>query len=81
MAVHVVRVALMQVNGLGAIVNKNNTSINGMLGTSTEHRVIEDTSIQSSVGNPTVKEYLEAEDLLAFTLNYMDQTFIITYST
>lgn len=79
MAVHVARIHLMQVNSTGGIVDKNNTSIDGMLRTSTEHRVVADATIPNTAGNPTVKTYLELEEAGGFRMVYMDQNTIVTY--
>ncbi len=44
----------------------------------TEHRIVADSGIASSTGNPTINAYLEAEDDLGFKLAHMDQYIIVT---
>lgn len=79
--VHVVRTAPFTVDSYNNRIDKNNptTTINDLKNTHLEHLVIPDDSIPTSSGYPTIREYLEAEAAIGFTLRYMDQTFIITY--
>lgn len=81
MNVHVARVGFLKVDGLGNVVSKDDVSgtLASQLSGSHEHRVIEDSSIANTSGNPTVKAYLELEAADDYVLNHMDQTTIITY--
>jgi hypothetical protein len=79
--VHVARVAFLQVNAVGTVVSKDavDTPLSEHLSGSHEHRLLEDTNIPNTSGNPTVKTYLESEASDDYVLNYMDQNTIITY--
>jgi len=78
-SVHIVNIQLTNVAPNGDIVNKNTASVGQMLHTSTEHRIVEDSAIPNTAGNPTIKEFLELEAGDDFILNHIDQTKIITY--
>lgn len=80
-AIHVARVGVLSVNGLGNVVKKDdpNVTIGQHLETSMDHRVLEDSAIPNSNGNPAVKTYLELEAANDFVLQHIDQTTIITY--
>jgi hypothetical protein len=90
MAIHVAQVALLQRDEVtGEIFNKESSQINKFLTQkqpvktrartfTTEHRIIESADIPNSTNNPTIKEYLVAEDASGFSLVHIDQTFIIT---
>lgn len=80
--VHVVSVGFFNVDAdTGVKIDKSSTSttLNQMRNTASQHLVIPDAAIPSSAGDPTVKEYLEAEALLGYVLAHMDQTTIVTY--
>ena len=80
--IHYVNVAFRRVNSdTGQVVSPDNpsTTIAMMLRTRDEHRVVSDASVPNSAGNPTVKQYLEAEAADGYKLQHMDQTQIITY--
>lgn len=77
--IHVARIALMPVNDLGAVVNKNTATIGQMIHTSSEERVIADPALPHTASNPTPKAYLELEAADDFLLYHIDQTYIITY--
>lgn len=79
--IHVARIALMQVNPVGAVVSKSTASIAQMMQCSGEDRVIEDAGIPNTANNPTPKAYLELEAADDFVLNHIDQTYIVTYKT
>jgi len=79
--VHVVRVGLFTTDAAGVRINKNSnaTTINQLKNTQQEFLIIEDASIASSAGYPTIKTYLEREALLGYQLRHLDQSFLITY--
>ena len=80
LTVHVVNTRLVNVDNTGMIIDKNSedTTINQMKNTRMESRIIPDSSIPSSTGYPTIKEYLTLEADAGFILNHIDQTYIIT---
>lgn len=75
--IHVVYTRPMQVVN-GSVVNKNDATINQMTSANLEMRVIEDSDIASSSGNPNIKDYLEAEDADGYNLAHMDNNIIVT---
>lgn len=75
--IHVVRHGLIKTKSDGSIMPSNAT-IKDMLTFNTEDRILVDAGIPNSVGNPTVKEYLELEDSSGYVFLHMDQTYIIT---
>lgn len=79
--IHVARVAALSVDSMGNVVSKEDPSVTiaQQLRTSLEHRVIEDSAIPNTSGNPTVKTYLESEASDDYVMEYMDQNTIITY--
>ena len=79
--VHIVRIGLFttDVNGVRINKNSNSTTINQLKNTQQEFLIIEDASIASSAGYPTIKTYLEREALLGYQLRHLDQSFLITY--
>lgn len=80
--IHVVRIGLFTVDQNGNRIDKSsrNTTIDQLKDTSHAILVIPDASIGTSTGYPTVKNYLVAEATNNYVLNYMDQSFIITYN-
>jgi hypothetical protein len=52
--------------------------IKGALSFTTEHRILTDSDVPNSAGNPTIKDYLVAEDAGGFNLVHMDQYIIVT---
>ena len=79
---HIVAVQFVAVNPqTGQVVSKDdpNTTISDVLHTAHDHRIISDSSVPSSSGSPTIKNYLLAEAAAGYKLVYMDQTKIITY--
>ena len=91
MTIHVAQLALMQINPVTQEVFRKDSSkmnqyiskppkpVTSPIEFETQFRVIENTDdAPSSGGSPTIKEYLEAEDALGFSLTHLDQTFIIT---
>ena len=79
MAVHVVYTRPMQVIGNQAV-DKSDATIGQMQLASMEMRVVEDSDIPSSSGNPSIKDYLVAEDGAGFSIAHMDNTIIVTQS-
>jgi hypothetical protein len=77
--IHIARIAIMPVNSAGVVINKNTATVGQMLQTSSEERVIVDSTLPHTAGNPTPKAYLELEAGDDFILNHIDQTYIITY--
>lgn len=79
--VHVARVAFLAVDAVGNALSKDSktNSLNQYLSGTHEHRVLQDDAIPNTVGNPTVKRYLELEAGDDYVLNYMDQNSVITY--
>ena len=81
MPVHVVYVRPMPVGPDGNVVDKNNASIAEMTMVDQEMRVVEDVAhAPNSSGNPSIKDYLVAEDGSGFSLAHMDNTIIVTQS-
>ena len=80
-SIHVATVAVLNVDSLGNVVSKDDPSVTiaQQLKTSLEHRVLEDSAIANTSGNPTVKAYLEAEASDDYVVKHMDQSTIITY--
>lgn len=80
--IHVVSVGYFSVNvNTNQVINKEDpaTTINDVLHTEHQHRVVPITSIPSSANYPTVAAYLEAEAAGNYVLQFMSQTMIITY--
>ena len=79
--IHVVHTRFIGVDPIGNVVDKNvsSTTLKQVLSSSHEHRVIPDAAIASSAGNPTIKEYLEAEAAANYILGYISQNMIVTY--
>jgi hypothetical protein len=79
--VHVARVGVLNVDMSGNVVKKDDPSVSlkQQLQTQMDHRVLEDSAIANSAGNPSVKAYIEAEAGDDYAVHYMDQTTIITY--
>ena len=81
MAVHIAKIGLVRVAPNGVIVNNTTSTINDNMDFSTEHRILEDsTYTPSSTGNPTLEEYLVAEDALGFNIIYINQYIVVTQS-
>lgn len=80
-SVHVARIAVMNINRNGTVVSKNDptTTIADQLQTSMDHRIIVDTAIPNSAGNPSVKQYLELEAAANYIMQYLDQNTVVTY--
>lgn len=81
MNIHVARVAFLAVDALGNALSKDSktNTIAMHLSGSHEHRILQDDAIPNTVGNPTVKRYLELEADDDYVLHYMDQNTIVTY--
>ena len=80
-AVHYVNTQFINVDALGNVVDKSNssTTINKVRSTGTEHRVIPDVAIANSANYPTIKKYLELEAADGYVLNHISQNIIVTY--
>ena len=78
--VHIVHVGLIPVNELGAVVNKMSATIQQMITSSSEHRVMESASVPNSAGNPTVDNYITAEADDGYVVYHLDQYTIVTYA-
>ena len=80
--VHLAYLKLSNVDPLGREVNKNDprTTIADMLHTQLDWRVISDSNIPNSIGNPSIKEYLEKESVSGFIVQHIDQSMIISYA-
>lgn len=76
--IHVVYVRPQQVLN-GRIVDKKDATIHEIANSSIEMRIIEDSSIPTTSGNPTIKDYLEAEASENYKLQHMDNYIIVTY--
>lgn len=80
MAVHVATIRLVNVDATGQVIEKSRSTIQQVIASSSqEHRIIPDTDIPSTAGWPTIKAYLELEDVAGFTLRHLDQTYVVTY--
>lgn len=79
--IHVARVAFLKVDAIGNVVSKDSktNTLAMQLSGSHEHRILQDDAIANTVGNPTVKRYLELEASIDYIMQYMDQNTIITY--
>jgi len=79
---HVAYLQLFNIDPLGNVVDKNlsTTTYKQMMNTQISSRVIADSSIPNTLGNPDLKSYLIAEAAVGFVLNHLDQSIIITYS-
>ncbi len=80
MAVHIATIRLVNVDATGQVIIKSQSTIAQVIATSSqEHRIMPDGDVPSSDGWPTIKTYLELEDVAGFTLRHLDQTYIVTY--
>ena len=76
--IHTAYVGLIQVAPDGTKVDKYSASIAEVQMASSAFRVLEDTSIPSTINNPSIRDYLNLEAAASFQLIHLDQTFIIT---
>jgi len=81
--VHVAELGLMNVASDGIVYQRgaSNISIKKTLSFSTEHRVVIDSSLSTTNGNPSIKEFLEREAANDFEPVQIFQSFIITKKT
>ena len=79
--VHIARVGVFNVDLMGTVVKKDDPAVTlkQQMQTQMDHRVIEDLVITNSSGNPSVKNYIEAEAADDYVVHHIDQTTIITY--
>jgi hypothetical protein len=80
MAVHVARIGLVHINAVGQAKPHVDMTIGEAATSSSEHRVVPDPALPNTAGHPTVATYLTLEDAAGFTLNHLDQTYVITTS-
>jgi len=79
---HYAQVELLHVNpDTGAIIDRNDPtqSIKSQLRMDIQARLIADSNIPNTSGNPTVKAYILAEAASGYVLGHIDQYIIITY--
>lgn len=78
--VHVARVGLFTVDAAGNRLDKccPTTTINQMKDTRLEFLVLPDSGIPNSSGYPSLTNYLKAEAASGFSLQHLDQSFVIT---
>lgn len=87
-SIHTVRVGFFSttktLNGsAGTVIDKNGTTttINDVLNSVHEHRIIPDTSVTNSANYPRVDDYLKLEAAAGYIVKHMDQNMIVTYQT
>ena len=80
MAIHVARIGMVDIDPMGAVINKNAAKIKDMLTASSEQRVLVNAAIPNTTGNPTIEAYLIAEAGAGYKFAHLDQTFVITQS-
>ena len=78
MAIHVARTGIVTVNAAGTVKPKTQMTIGEVGTSSSEFRVLVDTSIANTAGYPTVGDYLVAEAAAGYNLIHLDQTYVIT---
>jgi hypothetical protein len=78
MAVHVARIGIVPISQIGTVVDKRTATTGEMMTASSEQRVLVDDAIPNTAGNPTIKTYIEAEDVGGYKLAHLDQTYVIT---
>ena len=62
------------------VLNQASATIAQRMAATLEMRVMEDSGVTSSAGNPTIKDYLTLEAAAGFKLQHMDNNIIVTYS-
>ena len=78
MAAHVVYIGLVQVNGVGGIVDKYNATIAERINASSQPRVIPDAAIPNSAGYPTIEDYITSESDDGYAVVSLTNTTIVT---
>lgn len=80
MAIRVARVGLFTTDLSGNRIDKccNSVSINELKHTSQEFLVLPDPSLPNTIGYPTIAAYLQLEANSGFSLQHIDQSFVIT---
>jgi hypothetical protein len=81
--IHYVNIQLVKLDAVGALVGSGNVStptvsMNGMLNFTTEHRIMPDNDVPSSLDYPTIKQYLINESSAGFSVIQVAQSFIVT---
>lgn len=82
MAVHIVKMGPVRISnatGSSMTVVGSGATIAQVIDSSKELRVLENPNVPSSAGNPTLEDYLIAEDAAGFQLRHLDNVYIITY--
>lgn len=77
---HYVELGLFHIKPDGTAYQRGNANmtIKESLNFETQHRVVEDADIPSSIGNPTIKAYLEAEAAEGYRVAIVNQSMVIT---
>jgi len=78
MAVHIARLGLVHINSVGQAKPHVDMTIGEAATSSSELRVLVDTSNANTAGSPTASTYLALEDTAGFSLLHFDQTYVIT---
>lgn len=81
--IHYVNIQLVRLDATGTLVGSGNVStptvsMNGMLNFTTEHRIMADPDVPSSLDYPTIKQYLINESSAGFSVIQVAQSFIVT---
>lgn len=78
--IHVATIKFYTVDSVGNIVDKNSetTTLGSVMHSSTEPRIMQDSSIPNSTNYPTIKRYLELEDAAGFKLVHLSNTMVVT---
>lgn len=78
---HVARIGPKPVSAAGAVMDKRSATIGQMLQTTQEMRILEDlVNAPSSVGYPTIEDYVVAEAVLGYKVAVINQSWVITYN-
>jgi len=81
MAIHVATMVQVQVhNTTGTVKTKEQMTLLEGMNSTTELRVNVDPQIPNTAGYPTLKTYLELEDVSGFHIAHIDQYYVITHA-
>jgi len=75
---HTAYIKEFYINELGGVVNQDIASISTIINSSKEQRIIQDSNIPNTTGNPTIKRYLELEAADGYSLKNINNNIIIT---
>lgn len=81
-SVHIAHVAIRKVNSIdGTVLTKDDPAetIKQHIQFDHQHRIIEDSAVPNTTGQPTVDSYIAAEAAIDYVVHYMDQYTVITY--